>query len=75
MTDDDKAMIEFERHWWKHAGAKVAAIRERFGLGATNYYQRLNRLIDTQEALAFDPVTVNRLRRLRSAWVRSSSLR
>jgi hypothetical protein len=75
VTDVDRRMLEFERQWWKHAGAKMQAIRETFGMGATHYYQRLNRLIDTHEALAHDPVTVNRLRRLRSARVRSSSLR
>lgn len=31
----------------------------------TRYYQVLNALIDTPEALAFDSLTVNRLRRLR----------
>lgn len=75
MTDVDRRMLEFERQWWKHAGAKVQAIRAEFGLGVTHYYQQLNRLIDTEAALAHDPVTVNRLRRLRSSRVKSTSLR
>ena len=40
-------MLDFKDQWWRHAGAKEAAIREQFGLGATRYYQRLNALIDT----------------------------
>lgn len=75
MTEEQGAMLAFERQWWKHAGAKEQAIRVRFGMGATAYYQRLNALLDTAEALEADPVTVNRLRRLRSSRVRSKSLR
>lgn len=59
-------MLEFERSWWRHAGAKEQAIRDAFGLSATRYYQLLNRLLDEPAALAYDPVLVGRLRRLRS---------
>lgn len=34
------------------------AIRDRFGVSATLYYQRLGQLIDTAAALRADPVTV-----------------
>lgn len=47
------------------AGAKVAAIWDRFGLSATAHYQLVNELVDTVEALENAPVTVYRLRRLR----------
>ena len=43
------------------------AIRELFGMSATRYYQILNALIDCPDALAFDPMLVKRLRRLRTA--------
>ncbi|WP_231897027.1 DUF3263 domain-containing protein [Mycobacteroides stephanolepidis] len=46
-------------------GAKVEAIRERFDLSPTRYYQLLSAAIDTSEALAIDPLTVNRLLRIR----------
>ncbi|KAA0942908.1 DUF3263 domain-containing protein [Streptomyces apricus] len=35
------------------------------GLVPVRYYQVLNALLDTERALAHDPVTVNRLRRVR----------
>ena len=60
-------MLAFERQWWRAAGAKETAIRERFGVAPTRYYQALNALVDRPEALAADPVLVRRLRRLRSA--------
>jgi hypothetical protein len=67
LDDRDREMLAFERQWWRHAGSKEQAIRERFGIAATRYYQRLNQLIDTEQALEFDPVVVGRLRRLRAS--------
>ncbi len=66
----ERAMLTFERKWWRHAGSKEQAIREQFELSATRYYQLLNRLLDSPEAMEFDPVTVKRLRRLRATRAR-----
>jgi hypothetical protein len=66
LTRRDREILAFERQWWRYAGAKEQAIRDRFDLSATRYYQVLNGLLDRPEALAFDPVAVARLRRLRS---------
>src|SRR3954451_4925102 len=63
----EREMLAFERQWWRYAGAKEAAIRERFGMSATRYYQVLNALVDRPEALAVDPLLVGRLRRMRAA--------
>jgi hypothetical protein len=67
LTDDQRAILDFERKWWRLAGAKEQAIRDRFEMSPTRYYQSLNTLLDVPEALAYDPQLVNRLRRLRSA--------
>lgn len=67
LGERERAILEFERQWWRHAGAKEQAVRDRFGLSANRYYQILNALIDHPEAMAYAPVVVNRLRRLRSA--------
>jgi len=64
LTDIECAMLDTEREWWASAGRKEAAIADRFGMSATRYYQLLTRLIGSEAALAYDPVTVNRLRRL-----------
>jgi hypothetical protein len=63
----EREILAFERQWWRYAGAKEAAIRERFGMSATRYYQVLNALVDRPEALAVDPLLVRRLRRMRAA--------
>jgi hypothetical protein len=66
LSERDRAILEFERQWWKYAGAKESAVREQFDMSATRYYQVLNVLIDRPEALAADPMLVRRLRRLRA---------
>lgn len=67
-------MLEFERRWAmavrrgpRAAGRREEAIRAEFGMGAVRYHQLLNRLLDSPEAEAADPVTVHRLQRLRDA--------
>ncbi len=69
----ERDILAFERQWWRFAGAKEEAIRERFGMSATRYYQVLNALVDRPEALAADPLLVRRLRRLRGARQRQRS--
>jgi hypothetical protein len=75
LGDRDQEILEFERQWWKYAGAKETAIRESFDMSATRYYQVLNALIDRPEALAADPLLVRRLRRLRAEHQRARSAR
>lgn len=75
LSERERAILAFERQWWKYAGAKETAIRELFGLSATRYYQILNALIDTPAALAADPLLVKRLLRLRAARQHARSAR
>ena len=62
-----RAILDFERDWWKQPGPKERAIREGLGISPTRYHQLLNEIIDRPEALEFDPMLVRRLRRLREA--------
>ena len=65
LTDRDRAILEFERSWWNEPGPKEAAIRARFELSTTRYYEILNELLEMPEAMEHDPLAVRRLRRLR----------
>ncbi len=56
-------------------GGQEQAIRELFDMSATRYYQIINALIDNPDALAFDPMLVKRLRRMRAARQRARSAR
>lgn len=67
LTERQVAILEFERQWWKFAGAKEAEIRERFDCSSTAYYREMNAVIDSPAALAYDPLLVRRLLRLRRA--------
>lgn len=65
LTERDRAILDFERSWWSEPGPKELAIRERFELSTTRYYEIVNELIDEPEALDYDPLVIRRLRRLR----------
>lgn len=67
LTDRQKAILDFERRWWKYAGAKDAAIRETFDVSPTRYYQELGAVLEDPAALEVDAATVRRLVRLREA--------
>ena len=67
LSEVELKILEFEQKWWKYAGAKERAIRDLFDMSGTRYYQILNGLSDTPEALAFDPMLVKRLRRMRAS--------
>lgn len=65
LTDRDRAILDFERSWWREPGPKELAIRERFELSSTRYYEIVSELLDMPDALEYDPLVVRRLRRLR----------
>lgn len=65
LSTRDAAILDFEASWWSASGAKEAEIRQRFDLSAPAYYQIMNGLLDSEAALAHQPLLVKRLRRLR----------
>ena len=74
LTEPQRAMLEFERQWWRQPGAKEQAIRDTFGITPTRYYQSLNALLDLPAALSFDAALVHRLQRLRAGATRGRRL-
>lgn len=66
LSEQQAALLEFEKRWWSLPGSKESEIRARFQISPTRYYQLINALIDTDAALNHDPLLVKRLRRLRS---------
>jgi hypothetical protein len=67
LSELEVKMLDFERQWWRYAGAKESAIKELFDLTPPAYYQMLNNLIDREDALIAEPILVKRLRRLRES--------
>ena len=67
LDQRSRDVLDFEREAWKLTVTKERAIRERFGFSPSRYHQLLHRIIDRPEALAYDPMVVRRLRRVREA--------
>lgn len=67
LSELEIKMLDFERQWWRYAGAKESAIKELFDLTPPAYYQMLNNLIDREDALSAEPILVKRLRRIRES--------
>lgn len=75
MTAVDRALLDLAGAFYAEESGRVAAVHARFGMTPTRFWQRVNALIGSLEALEHDPLTVNRLRRLRASRVKSHSLR
>jgi hypothetical protein len=67
LDDLARDVLDFERSWRPSGRSKERAIRESFGITPTRYHQVLVRAVETADALAYDPMLVRRLRRLRDA--------
>ena len=65
LTDEQRALLDFEREHWRYPEGKESEVRDRFGLSLVSYHKRLNALLDEPAALTHAPATVRRLRRLR----------
>lgn len=65
LSEQDLAVLEIAARAWTGPGPRERAVRERLGISPTAYFQQLNALLDDPRALAHDPITVNRLRRIR----------
>lgn len=48
LTDLNAARLDLEHQWWPTAGREEDAIRDLLGMTPTRYYQRLNRLANTE---------------------------
>lgn len=58
LSEEDRAILEFERTHWGAFPNKESAVRERFGLPLARYYQRVYAICQLPEALAYDAVLV-----------------
>jgi hypothetical protein len=55
LSELEVAILDFE----------AEGVQEKFGISLSEYYQRLNALLDNEIALAHAPLLVKRLRRMR----------
>lgn len=64
LSAEDRAILDFERGWWLEPGPKDQAVEWSLGLTSSSYYEHLGRLVSEEAALAYDPLTVKRVRSL-----------
>jgi hypothetical protein len=65
LSERDRAILEFERSWWTRPGPKEVAIRDQMGMSPARYRRLLASLVDSEDAEAYDPLVIRRLRRAR----------
>ena len=75
LTERERKVLDFAGLTFRHDGARDMAIRDEFKTSAHLYFQELHRLLERPEALAYAPVTVNRLRRVRDDKRQARSVR
>ena len=68
-------ILDFERQWPRHVGAKEEAISSQFQVTSARYYQMLNAVIGTPDAVKYDPMLVSRLLRNRDNRMRNRTVR
>ena len=61
LTEEERAILDFERAAWSEPGPKDQAIEMSLGLTAAEYYERLRSLVLRAAALAYDPLTTKRV--------------
>lgn len=67
LSERDRRLLDFEQDSPVSVARKEAAIRKELGLTAPRYQQLLGSLIEKPAALAYAPMLVSRLIRLRDA--------
>jgi len=68
-----KMTLDLAGRRFTYPGAKEAAIRDLFGESSTRFYERLDVLLDSRAAMAYDAALVRRLRRVRELRLRHRS--
>lgn len=67
LTDQERAVLDFEGRTYRYLAAKEADARREFGWSSVRHAQVVGALLERPDALAYAPATVRRLQRLRDA--------
>ena len=62
LSEQELAILALEGGSWRYPGAKDRQIRRRLGISPTEYYLRLNTLLEDQRAVRHAPMLIRRLR-------------
>lgn len=62
LNKTEQRILDIQAMHFKYQGAREQFIRDELSMGATHFYQQLNRVIDTEAAMTYDSMLVKRLR-------------
>jgi hypothetical protein len=63
LSTREREVLDLEREWWQIATTKKQAISQRLGCSEATYYATLRRLASSNEAFAYSPLVIQRLRK------------
>jgi hypothetical protein len=75
LSRRDRGILEFEAKYTRDDGSKEARIRAELGLPKARYYQLLNKIIDSPDALRAEPMLIKRLLNRRDSRTRARANR
>lgn len=64
-ADEDLELVRLAAAWYRFEGNRAQDVRERFDLGMTSFWQRVNAALEDPAVALALPVEVARLRRQR----------
>ena len=67
LSEDQKRVIDFAKRQYRYPGKQEEDMLQTFGYRGTTFFRKLNDLLDHPKALEYDPVTINRYRRIRES--------
>jgi hypothetical protein len=65
LCERDRAVLDTERTWWLDGRSKTEVVRTQLSVSLSRYNQLLGDLLTNQDAEAYDPLVVRRIKRAR----------
>jgi len=64
LSEEDRAILDFERASWRDLGPKDLSIEMDLGLQSRVYYERLREIVCSPAGSSYDPLTAKRVLRI-----------
>ena len=64
LSEEDRAILDFERASWRDSGPKDLSIEMDLGLQSWVYYERLREIVSSSAGSSYDPLTAKRVLRI-----------
>jgi hypothetical protein len=65
LRERDRVILDIERTWWLDGRSKTEIVKARLRLSLSRYNELLGELLTNEDAEAYDPLVVRRIKRAR----------